>query len=126
VTYGREGFTSIPARRKPSLSKKERDAARRESDARLRNQRVEGDTVYFIIESGDYSRVKIGRTTRTVGERINGLNSGNWRELVMWKCVDGLDEKELHARFDHLRIRGEWFIVDDVLLEYIESLTESE
>jgi hypothetical protein len=30
-------------------------------------------------------------------------------------------EKELHARFEHLHIRGEWFHADGILLEFIES-----
>lgn len=80
------------------------------------------EVVYFIIEEGDYSHVKIGRTRRGVKFRLKDLQSGNWRKLTIWKSVENLSENEVHTMFDTQRVIKEWFEVDETLREYIDTL----
>ncbi len=69
--------------------------------------------VYFIHAIGT-DRYKIGKTRRTVQERLNELNrkqSAYPLELKGSIEVDDIDsvEMELHKRFSAHRVHGEWF-----------------
>ena len=67
--------------------------------------------VYFI-QSGDIGPVKIGWTSYGVERRLTELQCGNPEVLHIRRVIDGMslrDEFEMHKRFSHLRIRGEWF-----------------
>ena len=82
------------------------------------------------IESIDESALdkSTGYTKEELRKTVNFLKTHppqDVQEALIVKAVT-VKQAETIAGFDHLRIRGEWFIVDDVLLEYIESLTESE
>lgn len=94
-----------------------------------------GAWVYFISEED--GPIKIGYARR-VGDRLRGSQTGNPRPLRLvgavfvdeGKYVMRGDlptnakrmEKDLHVRFASLRIRGEWFLPGDELIEYIASL----
>ena len=90
-------------------------------------QRIHHSThwVYFVVEEDDYTTTKIGRTSNGNGivtDRLVGLQTGNPRELRVWKLVEGYDEKAVQDMFKHLWIRGEWYTVDDELHNFINSL----
>lgn len=68
--------------------------------------------VYLVAEKGFESKVKIGHTYLEPPEaRLNGLQTGNPRKLVMLATRPGTeaDEDTLHARFIQHNILGEWF-----------------
>jgi hypothetical protein len=65
--------------------------------------------IYFVqTESGP---IKIGFVRKVVTQRLKELQVGNHEHLVLigWKLGTVAEERELHHRFQHLWIRGEWF-----------------
>lgn len=88
------------------------------------------DKVYFIRCEG---YIKIGKAqrpeTRVKEIRRGGILFPKQLDLESAELIatepGGLDrEKELHAKFAHLRDRGEWFTEAPELTEYIKSLTK--
>jgi hypothetical protein len=79
--------------------------------------------VYFI-RWGSYGPIKIGRAVDVV-RRLNGLQAANWVELRLLGATSDVDEKQMHRRFSHLHIRGEWFRAETDLLVFIESSAQS-
>jgi len=65
--------------------------------------------VYFMREGAD-GPIKIGWSQNTDARRA-GLQTANPRRLQVIGHVPGTrrDEANLHARFSHLRMEGEWF-----------------
>lgn len=79
-------------------------------------------TVYFI-QGGDH--IKIGITNGPVAKRLKALSTAHHQELVLLATQEdasGKLEIELHERFAHLRVRGEWFRAEPDLLAYIEAI----
>lgn len=79
--------------------------------------------LYFITENDCYEFVKIGYTDNLVA-RLAALQSSNPREIILLGTKEGLieDEKELHIKFNHLRVRGEWFKYNEELRNYLRKL----
>jgi hypothetical protein len=80
-----------------------------------------GAVVYFI-QVGDDGPIKIGCTAGSPLVRLQVLQTASPHELrlIGAKWVTRLlTEAVVHARFEHLRIRGEWFSSDSELLEFI-------
>lgn len=81
-----------------------------------------GDVVYFIrAESG--GPIKIGYTSLNPERRLEQLNVGHWETFrLLGLLFGGRDlESQLHRRFSHLSIRGEWFRDAPDLLAFIEA-----
>ena len=78
--------------------------------------------IYFI-ECGEC--VKIGKSDNTQS-RLEALQVGNPYPMTLLKEVDVSDKAEtvLHKKFAHLRTRGEWFLFDTELMEFIENADE--
>jgi hypothetical protein len=76
-----------------------------------RNAWAEGElmAVYFI-RAGEDGPVKIGYATNP-RKRFAVLQSGHWMNLVMLRVIEGDHgtERDLHARYKPLHIRGEWY-----------------
>jgi hypothetical protein len=72
--------------------------------------------VYFI-RAGEGGPVKIG-TAIDVRARFSTLQTGHYERLTLIRQVEGAEAQErwLHAQFDTLRIRGEWFRFDPAML----------
>jgi len=66
--------------------------------------------VYFIQEGTD-GPIKIGYTAANPKGRLAALQTGNAKPLrvVTWAPGTTQDERDLHERFKHLRMQGEWF-----------------
>jgi hypothetical protein len=81
--------------------------------ARGDDDKESGSCVYFI-QSGPY--VKIGIADNP-SKRINELQTGNPMALVLLRSFRVMDarriERSLHAHFDAVRVRGEWFDLSD-------------
>lgn len=71
--------------------------------------------VYFIHEEGNVNTFKIGKTDNHPADRLDQLQTGNPRRLMIYRwiwCSDNSTAEEyLHRVFNNVRIRGEWFHV---------------
>lgn len=76
--------------------------------------------VYFA-RFGRNGPIKIGWTKAGVTNRIRALDCGSPEPIVLLRESPGgrKVEQELHRRFAHLYIRGEWFQAADDLLDFI-------
>lgn len=68
--------------------------------------------VVYCIGETDTDLVKIGSThcESCIPARIQILQIGNPRKLVLHALWHGRTEKEIHKKFAHFRVRGEWFV----------------
>ncbi len=75
--------------------------------------------VYFI-QAVDGGPIKIG-WAEVPKCRLADIQIGNPQQLVIVGILNGGErrEREIHTRFRHLRIRGEWFENDDELVAFI-------
>lgn len=80
--------------------------------------------VYFILNS-ENNAIKIGRA-RDIEKRLRSLQTASPVELELLKTLQvesesqaQVLERELHCRFEHLRLKGEWFKAEPELLSYI-------
>lgn len=66
--------------------------------------------VYFLQSTGPARSIKIG-WSQDLQSRRASLQTANAHKLVVIGAVEGRmeDEAALHARFEHLRMEGEWF-----------------
>jgi hypothetical protein len=80
--------------------------------------------VYFI-EMNDF--IKIG-FTRNLSRRLEDLSLGHPYEIRLLHDIPGTfdTETDMHRRFKHLHVRGEWFKKDADVLEFIEQSKRGE
>jgi hypothetical protein len=82
--------------------------------------------IYFVFQPSVLA-IKIGmcRSPHSFCNRLAGLQIGSADELKPLGFAEGgwKEEQSLHARFGHLRIRGEWFKDHSDLREYIRAHT---
>lgn len=81
--------------------------------------------IYFITcMSSVHYPIKIGWSSSLTDSRIAALQIGNPNLLTMVATLPGSqeDERRLHLYFGHLHVRGEWFVRDADLIEYIGGL----
>ncbi len=78
--------------------------------------------IYFVTCEGDFP-IKIGMSSNVV-ERMRDIRTALPFEPILLASFQGTsrDERDIHKRFDHLKLRGEWFRRDDDLLAYIEQI----
>lgn len=81
--------------------------------------------IYFISEEfGEF--IKIGITHDDVILRLKSIQTGNPRDLLIlhsfWSEDARNKEKEIHKLFDDLNVKGEWFLKDKEIMDYITSL----
>jgi hypothetical protein len=81
----------------------------------------DGRSRVYFLRDGDH--IKIG-TSANVPVRILGGQTMNPRELVLIGSVPGDRrlEADLHLKFRHLHVRGEWFAATPELLAFIDGL----
>jgi hypothetical protein len=75
--------------------------------------------IYFVQDTGSWE-IKIGRAI-DIRRRLASLQCGNPRWLAPLGTLvgDRVKEAELHLRFRHLRVIGEWHIPGADLLDFI-------
>ncbi|WP_375493795.1 GIY-YIG nuclease family protein [uncultured Nostoc sp.] len=83
--------------------------------------------VYFILNS-DSKAIKIGRA-KNLEQRIRSLQTSSPAHLKLIKSVqvDGAEkaielEQALHRQFQAIRLAGEWFKAEPLLIEYISQI----
>ena len=89
----------------------------------VRNDVRRPGEVYFV-QHGNDGPVKIGFRSLSSEDRIANLQTGNPVELRRLAALPGTpeDEKTLHHSFRKLRIRGEWFRLEEPLLGFIRAV----
>lgn len=75
----------------------------------------EKELVYFIGAEG--GPIKIGKAT-DVKKRLSSHQTSNPEALRVYGVMRG-DESAIHQKFEHLRLRGEWFRREPELLAFI-------
>lgn len=75
--------------------------------------------VYFI-RSGEGGPIKIGHARDPYTRLMNLRTASPEPVTYLGHVAGGIDEERaLHKRFGHLRIRGEWFLPAPELLDFI-------
>lgn len=76
--------------------------------------------IYFV-KQGDY--VKIGYTN-TFKRRLNQLQTSSPVKLEVLALIKGdkSDEKNFHDAFKHINTNGEWFLYNDEIERFVDSL----
>ena len=72
--------------------------------------------VYFVADKNS-DAIKIGFSDN-IENRMRGFFTSNPNELelvAVWHNATISDEKRLHVMFKRSRIKGEWFVLDDVI-----------
>ena len=90
----------------------------------IKRKPAENSFLYFIHEKGDLTQFKIGFTTN-LEQRLRELQTGNPRDLVIYKTIINSSkkkEKQMQDYFASYHIKGEWYritceMIDAVLLE---------
>lgn len=77
-------------------------------------------TIYYI-GCPETSRVKIGFTSGDPYKRLRALRTGCPTDIRIFVMHPGTqeDERNLHRKFDALRLHGEWFESGDELIEHM-------
>jgi len=92
----------------------------------LESLKAHCDGVYFIQVG--IGPVKIGYGGN-ISQRVCSLQVAHWEPVELRAYDRGaskLDEIQLHSRFAHARIRGEWFWPVDDLMRHIRSIRARE
>jgi hypothetical protein len=73
--------------------------------------------VIYFIAAGSDGPIKIGYAKTSATRRLKELQTGNDRELVLLRTVDGdrATEAAYHKVFESHRLRGEWFSREPVV-----------
>lgn len=75
--------------------------------------------VYFV-QATLSKMIKIGLTSeKSLASRLGALQIGCPEELKLLKLIDTHTEGQVHKKFAHLRVRGEWFKPNQELLDFI-------
>lgn len=84
---------------------------------------TEGLWIYFAQQENG-GPIKIGSARRIYG-RLSELQVGNPSRLCLvgyFAIETRAIEADVHQRFDHLRVRGEWFAAERELVAFVTSL----
>lgn len=86
-------------------------------DVRIRRIKNPSSLVYLVRSFGNY--YKIGKTNN-VDNRLRQLKTHN-PEITLIGLTDLYSEELLHKKFKDYRVKGEWFIFEDRVLEKVKS-----
>ena len=83
--------------------------------------------VYLFLWSNDPVHVKIGHTNN-LQARLNSYRTSSPHEIVLLAAIETTDKDEaallearLHEQFSQQRVRGEWFKLNDRLIDVVWS-----
>jgi len=87
---------------------------------------LEGANMIYFAQVGDDGPIKIGFTTQKVEKRINALQTSNPQKINLLATMNGTykDERMLHKKFRIIKLKGEWFEPDKILIDYIKRLNQ--
>src|SRR5262245_6116035 len=77
--------------------------------------------IYFLTAAYPEYSLQIGCTPRMASVRIRCLRHARHYSVYFIGYMPGTvaHERKIHASFDHLRLQGEWFKRDEILMTYI-------
>lgn len=83
--------------------------------------------IYFIANE-EQQIVKIGYTKENPILRLANIQIGNPYLLNMICVIDGeiSDERQLHKDFEHLRLQGEWFTLNNEIKSLIDKYNDGD
>jgi hypothetical protein len=75
--------------------------------------------IYFVQENNGPIKIGYSRSPHT---RICSIKTNSSSAISLLGVIKGTkeEEKQLHSRFSHLRVRGEWFSPSEELLGFIK------
>lgn len=81
-------------------------------------ERVNDEGVVYFVSDGEF--VKIGFTCN-LKTRLSTLQTMSPRPLEVLKVISGPQtlEKEIHKKFRHFHVHGEWFNMKEDLIKYM-------
>jgi hypothetical protein len=81
---------------------------------------IDNNKIYFIQCKGF---IKIGYTSRDISQRFSQIQSHCPYELKIIFIYEGdlYTEELLHRRFNHLNVRGEWFLFNKEIKDFIKN-----
>jgi Meiotically Up-regulated Gene 113 (MUG113) protein len=81
----------------------------------------------YFMQAGHGGPIKIGAAS-DVAQRMATMQTGSPEQLYLVGYIEGggPQERELHKRFAHLRLHGEWFKPAQELIEHISSLSAAD
>ena len=82
-------------------------------------------SVYFLLMHSKDRLIKIGKS-KSPYFRITSFPETMPFEVEIVATTNLYEEDELHERFAHLRIKGEWFTYNKEIEDFIESIKENE
>lgn len=84
--------------------------------------RIYKEEVTYFIQGEITQRIKIGKTSTAVRERIRLLQTGSPDILKFLGVCIGIKRSEsvLHREFSQYRLHGEWFSPEPEIFEYIK------
>ena len=85
---------------------------------RVQKVRAKRRGTYFIGD--EQGRVKIGKS-KDIAARLQKMQTDNADNLTVLGVLD-CNECELHVKFAHYHVRGEWFVLSEEIKQYIENL----
>lgn len=114
-------YRTFGKRRLPP-GRRDRDFERPVPAPKARPKRGKRGHIYFIM-AGARGPIKIGFSLKSAS-RMNALQISHHRKLRVIAAMHGTQktEKELHQRFEKLRVRGEWFRYGGDLKKFVEML----
>jgi hypothetical protein len=94
---------------------------KRKGDSAFFERTTEGTGYVYFIEAVGLSRIKIGYSDDPE-KRLRQLATGSPISLRIFARMPGnqVMEREIHARFAHLKVDNEWFHFTDDIRTYIE------
>jgi hypothetical protein len=77
----------------------------------------------YLIHNKDSNTCKIGYS-KAPAERLRQLQTSNHSKLELTINVEGsqAEEKQLHKKYAHLRLNGEWFQFDQAMVTDLENI----
>ena len=78
----------------------------------------------YIFRSGKFIKIGYSKTVGSVYRRLATTQTHNPNEVTLIKILKGdiTAEHKLHYILDAYRVRGEWFVYDDIVLSMIAQL----
>ena len=78
---------------------------------------MNNSNVYLLNSNNFY---KIGRTSNSVNSRLKGIQTSNPNKVILVHSIGSLShaqsiivEKQLHDKYNHLNVSGEWFSLNE-------------
>lgn len=87
----------------------------------MRNVKAMQDKRGFIYFISDTKAIKIGFSAKSPMGRLRDMQTGHPLPLILVGSIPGCAYEEfvIHNRFAHLRLKGEWFVIEEDLLQFI-------